>query len=668
MENSRVQSNEFLGTEKVKKLLLKFSVPCVLSLIIQALYNLVDQIYIGHSAKLGAVGNAATGIVYPLTVIALGIGLWLGDGAAACMSINQGRNSTQDSSKSVGTAFTLGTLAGVVMTILVLCLKKPILQAIGGRDIVLDAAVEYSVFISIGFTFFILACVLNPIIRADGSPKYAMLAMAIGAVLNIILDPIFIYTCDMGMTGAALATFLGQLVTFVLHFVYLFRCKTFRVKIKDFIPSDRHIGELLKFGISSFLTQIAIVIISVVNNILLGIYSESSGYDIMVTQGVITLAFKVFGIVVSIITGIASGGQPIVGYNYGAKKYDRVKQTYKLIMIATVIVGIIATVLFEACPTLFLLIFGDGGSAVDKTMYSNFTALTFRIYLGFILLTCITKVTAIFMQSIGKPVKAAVISMGRDVVFLVPPAILMCAFGGVDLLLWSAPIADILAVILSSALVIFELKRMPKQNNCMDEERENTIIPSVSGRIITIAREHGTKGRAIGEAVAKKLGVPFYDKTITALVAEQSGLAKEFVESINEGEINLAQSLYIGLEASSQATLAQNKVLHAIAGKGACVIVGRCADYVLKEFKPLKVFISAPKDYRIKQICEMYGDNETQAAHNIEKSDKRRAAYYNMIASQEWGKASNYDLCINSDIGIEPSANLIVEYLKLGDK
>lgn len=171
----------------------------------------------------------------------------------------------------------------------------------------------------------------------------------------------------------------------------------------------------------------------------------------------------VFGIVVSIIVGIASGGQPIVGYNYGAKKYDRVKQTYKYILIATVIVGAIATVLFEACPTLFLLIFGDGGSAVDKTMYSEFTALTFRIYLGFILLTCVTKVTAIFMQSIGKPVKAAVISMCRDVVFLVPPAIIMCVFGGVDLLLWSAPIADVLAFALSVVLIVLELKKMPPQ-------------------------------------------------------------------------------------------------------------------------------------------------------------------------------------------------------------
>ena len=462
MEETEVQNNEFLMTEKVGRLLVKFSVPCVLSLIIQALYNLVDQIFIGHSAKLGAVGNAATGVVYPLTVIALGIGLWLGDGAAAAMSINQGRNNAQGSSKSVGTAFSVGTLSGVVMTVLVLCLRTPILQAIGGKGVVLDAAVEYSLFIAIGFPFFILACVLNPIIRADGSPKYAMIAMAAGAVLNIALDPIFIYACGMGMTGAALATFLGQAITFLLHFIYLFRSKTFRVKIKDFISSGKKIGEMLKYGISSFLTQIAIVIISIVNNVLLGIYSASSGYEVMVTQGVITLAFKVFGIVVSIIVGIASGGQPIVGYNYGAGKYDRVKRAYFIILISTVIVGIVATVLFEAYPQMFLYIFGDGGDAVDKEAYRQFTVLTFRIYLGFILLTCVTKASAIFMQSIGKPVQAAIISLCRDVVFLVPPAVLMCVYGGVNLLLWSAPVADILSFILCAALVIRQLQKFSK--------------------------------------------------------------------------------------------------------------------------------------------------------------------------------------------------------------
>lgn len=505
-ENVTNHSNEFLGKEKVGKLLLKFSLPCVLSLIIQALYNLVDQIFIGHSPALGATGNAATGIVYPLTVIALGLGLWLGDGAAAAMSISQGKQDNAGSAKSVGNALFFGTVFGAILTILTLCLNTQILSAIGASGEILEASIEYSLFIAIGFIFFILACVLNPIIRADGSPRFAMLAMAVGAVINIALDPVFIYVADMGMTGAALATFLGQTVTFILHVAYLFKSKTFKIKWKDLLPNFGILGKLLKFGISSFLTQLAIVIISIVNNALLKVYSTASGYDPQITQGVVTLAFKVFGIIVSIIVGIASGGQPILGYNYGAKKYKRVRRTYRYILLATLIVGVVATILFEACPKLFLLIFGDGGDKVDKDIYAQFTVLTFRIYLGFIALTCIIKVSAIFLQSIGKPILAATLSMCRDVIFLVPAAIIMCVYGGVDLLLWSAPISDCLSFVLCIVIVWLVLSKMPKNDESEDQaeitDEENTDLqPKI---VVTDEKKVTTENKSTGSKVTER--------------------------------------------------------------------------------------------------------------------------------------------------------------------
>lgn len=452
--------NDFLGKEKVSKLLRMFAIPCVLSLIIQSLYNLVDQIYIGHAPNLGAIGNAATGIVYPLTVIALGLGLWLGDGCAACMSLNQGKNDTKGTSRSVGTAVVYGFISSVILMVICFLFKDNLLSLIGARDEILVFSSEYANFIFGGFIFFLLACVLNPIIRADGSPKYAMAAMAIGAIINIGLDPIFIYACNMGMTGAALATFVGQVITFVLHFIYLFKTKTFKLKLKDFIPNVRAIIKIIQLGISSFLTQLAIVIISIINNMLLAKFSLSSGYDTYITQGVITLAFKVFGIVISIIVGIASGGQPIVGYNYGAQKYDRVKQALKYILISTIIVGIIATLIFECVPQVFLYIFGDGGEGVDQIAYRNFTFLTFRIYLGFILLTCIIKVLAIFFQAIGSPVKATIISMMRDVIILVPVSIILINWTGIEGFLWSAGISDIVTFILAMVLTILILKKM----------------------------------------------------------------------------------------------------------------------------------------------------------------------------------------------------------------
>lgn len=452
--------NDFLGTEKVSKLLRMFAIPCVLSLIIQSLYNLVDQIYIGHAANLGAIGNAATGIVYPLTVIALGIGLWLGDGCAACMSLNQGRNDISGTSRSVGTAIFYGVISSLVLMLICFIFKDSILRLIGAKDEILIFSSEYANFIIGGFLFFLLACVLNPIVRADGSPKYAMAAMAIGAIINIGLDPIFIYACNMGMTGAALATFLGQVITFVLHVGYLFKTKTFKLKWRDLIPSLRDIKKILQLGISSFLTQLAIVIISIVNNTLLALFSTASGYDTYITQGVITLAFKVFGIVISIVIGIASGGQPVVGYNYGAKKYNRVKQALKYILISTLIVGVVSTLIFEFVPQVFLYIFGDGGEGVDHVAYQNFTFITFRIYLGFILFTCIIKVLAIFFQAIGSPVKATIISMLRDVIVLVPASIILINIGGLDAFLWSAPIADIVSFIVAIILTVLVLRQM----------------------------------------------------------------------------------------------------------------------------------------------------------------------------------------------------------------
>lgn len=467
----KVATNDFLGKEKEGKLLLKFALPCVLSLIIQSLYNLVDQIFIGHCASLGAAGNAATGIVYPLTVIALGMGLWLGDGTAACMSINQGRANSENSANTVGTALTVGAIFSIIMMTVCLTLKDKILVSIGASGDIFSKSSEYANFIFGGFLFFILACVINPVIRADGSPRFAMFAMAIGAVLNICLDPLFIYALDMGMTGAALATFIGQTVTFGLHAAYLFKTKTFKLKIKAFLPDFSLLKTVLKFGISSFLTQFAIVIISIINNILLVRYSALSGYDVQITQGVITLAFKVFGIVISIIVGIAAGGQPILGYNFGAGNLNRVRKTMRYILISTAITGIIATILFEACPDLFLYIFGTGGDGVDPVAYKTFTELTFRIYLGFIFFTSILKVIAIFFQAIGQPLKATAISLCRDVVFLVPAAIIFCVVGGIDLLLWSAPLTDALTFILAVSLYIAFLKKyFPKNKrvNCAE--------------------------------------------------------------------------------------------------------------------------------------------------------------------------------------------------------
>lgn len=455
-----MNDNRFLEEEKVGKLLRMFAIPCVISLVVQALYNIVDQIFIGFTEGLGELGNTATGIVYPLTVIALAIGLLIGDGVAANLSINQGKNNTQNNSKIIASNLTFGLILSLIIMTIGLVFAKPILTGFGANEIILPFALDYSTFIIIGFPLYILGTTINPIIRADGSPKYAMFAMLAGAITNSILDPVFLFGLKMGMQGAALATFLGQVVTFVLSVVYLFRAKTFKLKLSDFIPNIKLFVSAIKLGISSFLTQISIVIISIINNNLVLSLLPTDNSAI----GMLTIAFKVFGIVVSVIVGIASGGQPIIGYNYGARKFDRVKQTFKLIMTTSLIVGVVATLLFLLLPKQIFALFG-------YSQVSDFGVKCFTIYMSMILLTCFTKATAIFFQSIEKPVKSTLVAMCRDLIFLVPLTFIMYNFG-VDAFLWSAPISDILTTILAIIFLVSAFKEFAKLSKKADNSEE----------------------------------------------------------------------------------------------------------------------------------------------------------------------------------------------------
>ncbi len=647
-----MNNNKFLEEVKVGKLLRMFAIPCVISLVVQALYNIVDQIFIGFTKGLGELGNTATGIVYPLTVIALAIGLLIGDGVAAKLSINQGQNNNKYNSKTVASNLSFGLIISLIMMAIGLIFAKPILSGFGANRVIMPFALEYSTFIIIGFPFFIVGTIINPIIRADGSPKYAMFAMLAGAITNIILDPVFLFGFDMGMQGAALATFVGQVVTFVLSAVYLFRAKTFKLKLSDFIPNFKILGSVAKLGISSFLTQISIVIISVINNnLILGLLPTDNS-----AIGMLTIAFKVFGIVVSIIVGIACGGQPIIGYNYGARRFDRVKQTFKLVMTTSLIVGLVATGLFLFLPKQIFALFG-------YSQVSEFGVKCFRIYMNMILLTCFTKATAIFFQSIEKPVKSTLVAMCRDLIFLVPITFILYNFG-VDAFLWSAPISDILTTILAIVFLVLVFKEFTKLSEKPETmEKSVKIEKSKPGLIITISREHGAGGRQIAFELAKKLNIPCYDKELTSMVAKDTGLA---VDYINRLESNVSQpiyELYLTKTPTAIAREAQNNVLEAIAKKGSCIIVGRCADYILKEHNPYKIFIYADMEYKQQRIMNNYKDAKNTAYENILKSDKNRARFYNETTGQAWGAKENYDLCINSSIGVEETVNLIYNYL-----
>lgn len=660
MEKS--ESSQFLGTEKISKLILKFSVPCLLSLLVSALYNIVDQIFIGNS-ELSALGNAATGVVFPIFIIAQAFAWCFGDGCAAYLNICQGKKNAQNAHKSIGTGLTVTLLSSLVLMAIFFPCKRRLLTLFGASDNSIGYAIEYFNWILSFFPIYMLSNMFNAVIRADGSPAWSMFSMLAGAITNIILDPVFIFGCKWGMTGAAVATVIGQAVSFVISFIYVFRTKTFQLSWKSLIPDFKEFKGTLQLGASSFITQTTIVVISLVCNIMLAKYGATSKYGVDIPIAIIGIESKVFTVVINLVVGIVLGSQPIISYNMGAKKYDRVKELYRKILLSTVVIGLASTLLFELAPQAVVGMFGSPTNIPNPEDYWEFGKKTFRIFLMLVTFTCIIKMTSIFFQAVGKPVRAVIASMIRDIVCFIPLIIVLPLFFGIEGILFAAPTADFLAMIVAVALTVTFMKTLKITST---EDAGNTVIkPSKKGVIITIARQHGSSGKQIGKVVAEKLHIPFYYKEMTALAAQESGLDKEFISDINANAPDALHSLYLSTNIIQQAIVAQDKIIRKIADNGSCVIVGRAADYVLRDYENVvRIFISAPEEYRMKRIMEVYGDSAEKAKRNIRRSDAARASYYANISGQVWGDGKNYNLCIDSSVGVENCAEIITAYIK----
>ena len=481
----QTQSTDFLGKEKIGKLMLKFCIPCILSLLVSALYNIVDQIFVGNS-ELSVLGNAATGVVFPIFIIAQAFAWWIGDGCAAYLNICQGKGDTENSHKAVGTGLFVTVLVSVILIAVFFPLKKQLLSTFGASEESIGYAVEYFNIILPFFPVYMAMNMMNAVVRADGSPAWSMASMLSGALVNIALDPTFIYGFHWGMAGAAWATVIGQCVSFVIAVIYFFRTKTFKLRLKSFIPDFKAVFPAIKLGLSSFITQLTIVVISLVCNIMLAKYGAMSPYGADTPIALIGVESKVFTVVVNIVVGIVLGCQPIIGYNMGAKNYSRIKKLYLYIMSSTVIIGLIFTILFEAAPNAVVSIFGNPDpEQVDPEMYWQFGKKLFRIFLMLVTFTCLIKTSSIFFQALGKPLFAMITSLVRDIVCFVP---LVCALPvamGIDGCLWAAPIADAVSMAVTAALTVLcfkDINRMAKNavsaDICADEpvlEDENTV-------------------------------------------------------------------------------------------------------------------------------------------------------------------------------------------------
>ncbi|MDU1201900.1 MAG: MATE family efflux transporter [Clostridiales bacterium] len=472
-----VNENKILEEEKISKLLLKFSVPCVMGLLISAFYNIVDQIFIGNST-LGYLGNAATGVSFPVICIANAFAWCVGDGAASYLSICAGRKDTDSAHKSVGTGITVTLLISIVLMLICEVAAVPLMSLFGASNQTLDLAVTYFRIVAAFFPFYLLLNVMNSMIRADGSPGFAMKAMVMGAIINIILDPIFIFLLKWGIAGAAWATAIGQVVSFAICAIYFFKPKSFRLKKSSFVPNLPILSKMINLGAATFITQISIVAVTLVCNMTLARYGALSKYGPDIPISVFSIQTKVYTIVLNIVTGIVLGGQPIFGYNYGAKRMDRVREAYKIVFRATLITGITATIIFQLWPKEVVGIFGSGNE-----LYQEFAVKTFRIYLSLVTVTCLVKMTAVFFQSIGKSKYAVMASVIRDIVCFTPLAIILPSVlegaevgTGINGILYAAPISDLVAIVVILILTISFFHKLNKETEVEVEKQEKLVV------------------------------------------------------------------------------------------------------------------------------------------------------------------------------------------------
>ena len=461
------QNGSYLATEKVGKLMGKYAVPCIISLLIGALYNIVDQIFIANASYLGSYGNAANTVVFPLMVIALGIAVMIGDGCCAFVSISLGEKKTENATRSVGNSVLLCIISSIILTTIYMIFAEPILTAFGGKvnAETFELSKEYFFWIALGIPFYMFGQAMNPIIRADGNPKFAMVSTVAGAVINIILDPIFIFVFKWGMMGAAVATVIGQIATAVLAVWYLCRAKLIKPSISDLKLKGQIVGKTLSLGLCSFLAQISLVAaMMAINNMIrkYGAMDAIFGQEqyAQIPMAVVGIVMKFFQIVISIVIGMAAGCIPIVGFNMGAKLNERVKALFTKLLIAEACVGAVALIIVEFFPNLLIQIFG---AANESVYYTDFAVKAFRIYLCMMILACVNKATFIFLQAMGKAVESTMLSMVREIVFGVGFALLLPLFFGLDGVLYSMPVSDVLTAIISAIIIAKTYKQLSKK-------------------------------------------------------------------------------------------------------------------------------------------------------------------------------------------------------------
>ena len=442
-----------LGSEPISTLLRRFAVPSVIAMLVSALYNMVDQLFIGHS--IGVLGNAATNVAFPLSMVCTSIGLLCGIGGAANFNLCMGRKDPEHAKSYVGNAISMLAILGVILCVAVQLFLRPMMLLFGATPDVIDYACTYTRITSIGFPFLIITIGGSNLIRADGSPKFSMLCNLVGAIVNTILDPLFIFVFHMGMAGAALATITGQILSFALVVFYLRGFKTLPLSLSDLKPNMACWARIAALGATPAFNQVAMMVVQIVMNNTLTYYGSNSVYGSDIPLACAGIISKVNMLFFSFVIGISQGLQPIVSFNFGAQKYDRVKDAYKKAVFAATAISIVAFLCFQLFPRQIIGIFGSGSEE-----YLHFAERYFRIFLFFTFLNGIQPVSSNFFTSIGAPKKGIFLSLTRQIIFLLPLLLIFPYLFGIDGVMYTAPIADLAAASVSIVMVVREFKIM----------------------------------------------------------------------------------------------------------------------------------------------------------------------------------------------------------------
>ncbi len=650
-----------MGTEPVGKLLFSTALPLIISMLVQALYNMVDSLFV---SQLSQEAFNAVSMAFPVQNIMIAIATGTGVGVVALISKSLGEKNQEKANKLATNGVFLALCSYLIMLVFGLVGTEFFFKTQTKIPAIIEGGKEYLTICCV-FSFGLFGqVILEKLMQSTGKAGLSMWTQLVGAVVNIVLDPVLIFGWGffpkMGVAGAAVATVVGQICSMVVGIILHQRFnKALRLQYKGFRPDGRMIAAIYKIGVPSMLTMgIGSIMTFMMNRLLVDIEPTATA------AAVFGAYFKVQSFFVMPVLGLANAMNPIVAYNLGAKSKKRMLKTYHLSVHWALGIMALATLSFLLIPNVLLKIFNASPHMLEIGVpaFQKISAAYVVAAYGI--------VTSQFFIACGKSLLALLMSAARQLVILIPVAYLFGYTLGYEYVWYALPIGELG----STAMAVYGRIRMQRRlfNQMPDaplETLEETVIkPSVPGTIITIAREHGTQGKQIGRLVAEKLGVPFYDKELAALAAQESGLDREFISKINRNAPARLRELYLSTAAVAEAIVAQDRIIKRIAENGACVIVGRAADYVLREREDVvKVYLHAPVEYRVQKVMEMYGDNEQEAVKHVQRADTARAAYYESISGNTWGAAEHYDVTLNCENGIEATAEKLIKLIQKGN-